>query len=280
MNLIQKIKNTGVKCIEISKLSDSILKYVGSYFNVYESKYVDSYVSVKIFTSTSKKLTKIFLREIYMLRNYVSENCLQFYGYILDTSQSFPIYGIVAESNFVSLREYIKNNKNMSYVNRSKMMLGAARGLSVLHTSYTKPFLHKNLGNAFYVTRDDVVKICYYLPDDVFSERTNFAAYFAYELLRDIFSDYNTKTEIYSFGIVMWEILTGTIPFRGMSYKEIYYMLIHENRGEYIPLDAPTELQCIIIACRGMDPDNRPTISGIVNVLEGFCSCHSFRHDR
>jgi serine/threonine protein kinase len=34
-------------------------------------------------------------------------------------------------------------------------------------------------------------------------------------------ADYNAKVDIYSLGIILFEMITGTIPFQGATYDEV-----------------------------------------------------------
>ncbi|ETE64514.1 Mixed lineage kinase domain-like protein, partial [Ophiophagus hannah] len=65
-----------------------------------------------------------------------------------------------------------------------------------------------------------------------------------------------------SFGIVLWEIATGKLPFTEI-YKKVYKQKVQEPLGE----DCPSYLQTIINQCRSYNPSKRPTTEVIVNQL-------------
>ncbi|KAG8143859.1 hypothetical protein E2320_001003 [Naja naja] len=65
-----------------------------------------------------------------------------------------------------------------------------------------------------------------------------------------------------SFGIVLWEIATGKLPFTEI-YMKVYKQKVQEPLGE----DCPSYLQTIINQCRSYNPSKRPTTEVIVNKL-------------
>ncbi|AYO89796.1 hypothetical protein FPV203 [Fowlpox virus] len=248
-----------------------LLVYSCDSYRLYNAKYDNNPVSLKTFTCPSKNSIRQFIKELDLLRSLQSsEHVIKLYGYILDIS--VPLCSLVVENNYLTLRNFLDMEKDIDYAKKTRIIIDAAKGLNAMHTSYSTPILHKNLtSESFYMTNNGVLKIgsgAYY---NIY-KRVNFMAYFDYDMLKDIFSNYTIKSEIYRFGIVIWEIITRKIPFENMDYQGIYNMLIKENKGEYMPLDCPLELQCIVIACRNTNSIFRPSISAIIDFLETFYS--------
>nr|WIK87582.1 tyrosine protein kinase [Oriental turtle dovepox virus] len=260
-----------IKNIDYIEIENPLLVNSCDSYSLYNAKYDKKHVSLKIFKSPSKNSIRQFIKELDWLRALQSsEHVIKLYGYMLDIS--VPLCGLVVDNNCFTLRNFLDMEKDIDYIEKTRIIIDAAKGLKALHNSYLIPILHKNLSSdSFYLTKNGVLKIGSGAPYNI-SNRVNFMAYFDYDMLKDIFSNYTIKSEIYRFGIVMWEIITCKIPFENMDYQEIYNMLIKENKGEYIPLDCPIELQGIIIACRTIDPVFRPSISTITEFLENFYS--------
>lgn len=107
-------------------------------------------------------------------------------------------------------------------------MLGAARGLAFLHTGLHTPIIHGNLKSKNILVDDNYVA---HLSDygleklmipaatnDVVSAST-VQGYKAPELVK--LKRANTKTDIYSFGIVLLEVLTGKKPGKSTDSDEV-----------------------------------------------------------
>ena len=71
--------------------------------------------------------------------------------------------------------------------------------------------------------------------------------------------EYSTKSDIWSLGVLMWEIFSlGEIPYPGMSSKEVVRQLKEGYRMDP-PIHCPDEIFTMITDCWDVDPDHRPT---------------------
>eukprot|EP01114_Cavostelium_apophysatum_P021699 TRINITY_DN7641_c0_g1_i1.p1 TRINITY_DN7641_c0_g1~~TRINITY_DN7641_c0_g1_i1.p1 ORF type:complete len:1296 (+),score=191.81 TRINITY_DN7641_c0_g1_i1:64-3951(+) len=84
-----------------------------------------------------------------------------------------------------------------------------------------------------------------------------------------LYKKYSPASEIWSFGIVMWEILSyGALPYAWLSNREVA-----EQLPQGLKLSRPTGEQCsaelwnIIVACFHQDPHARPNIKDIAQQL-------------
>jgi len=79
---------------------------------------------------------------------------------------------------------------------------------------------------------------------------------------------YNHKADVYSFGIIFWELNACKKPYEGMSKDEFYQEVVHGGLRPEIHKKWPTELASLITACWSEDPNSRPTFSEIVLSLD------------
>ncbi|KAG0586596.1 hypothetical protein KC19_2G102800 [Ceratodon purpureus] len=82
------------------------------------------------------------------------------------------------------------------------------------------------------------------------------------------------KADVYSFGIVCSEILTGNVPFYNISFKpRDLYKLITDPKNPLrpeLPQNCPASLATLICECWQTDPTMRPTFKEISTTLRYF----------
>nr|CAD1836393.1 unnamed protein product [Ananas comosus var. bracteatus] len=82
---------------------------------------------------------------------------------------------------------------------------------------------------------------------------------------------YNHKVDVYSFAIVLWELLHNRLPFEGMSNLQAAYAAAFKNIRPTAD-NLPEELALILTSCWNEDPNSRPNFSQIVQMLLHYLS--------
>lgn len=85
---------------------------------------------------------------------------------------------------------------------------------------------------------------------------------------------YSSNADVYSFGIVLWQLITRSLPFATMTPIQTAYAVAHGNRPE-IPSSTPRELQKIIESCWNEDSQKRPSFTYIAMALADY-ACKAF----
>lgn len=81
----------------------------------------------------------------------------------------------------------------------------------------------------------------------------------------------NNKVDVYSFGIMMWEIWTmGADPYRNMSANDLLYHIIGGYLRPRIPIDCNAYWSDLMQACWHAEPDERPSFLHIAMKLENM----------
>lgn len=85
------------------------------------------------------------------------------------------------------------------------------------------------------------------------------------------FNDMAKKRDIYAFGILLWEMLTGRIPWAGSSLPDVYVRVCVRGDRPAPGLDntpVPKHVRRLIEKCWSQSPHKRPSASSIVSKLE------------
>ncbi|XP_028624554.1 mixed lineage kinase domain-like protein [Grammomys surdaster] len=248
---------------------------------IYKGEYHKSPVTIKVFNNPQAESVGIvrltFNEEIKTMKKFDSPNILRIFGICIDQTVNPPEFSIVMEyCELGTLRELLDRERDLTMSVRSLLALRAARGLYRLHHSGT---LHRNVrSSSFLVAGGYQVKLTGFelsktqtsisrVTKSIKAERFSSAAYFSPERLKDPFHKYVKNIEIYSFGIVLWEIATGKIPFEGCDSKKIRKLVAEEKKQEPLGQDCPELLREIINECRAQEPSQRPSLDGILERL-------------
>ena len=208
-----------------------------------------------------------FKREIFAMSILNHPSLLKFMGY----TEEAPFYLITEYMGNGSLFDILrKKPESLTPTLRSVIALQVARGLEYLHG---KGVIHRDLKSLnILMDKNNHAKICDFgmartgRTDGPKTGMIGTAHWMAPEVLMSS-PDYDQKVDVYSFGIFMWELLTGDMPYKNMKQTDIMVGVTMGNLRPTIPDDCPQKIRDLIEICWSQDPAMRPKMSKVVSRL-------------
>uniref|UniRef100_A0A672IYP0 receptor protein-tyrosine kinase n=1 Tax=Salarias fasciatus TaxID=181472 RepID=A0A672IYP0_SALFA len=223
-----------------------------------------------------------FLREAACMKEFDHPNVMRLLGVCLQTveSEGYP--------SPVVILPYMKHGDLHSYLLYSrlgdcpvylpsqmlvKFMTDIARGMEYLSS---KNFIHRDLAARNCMLNENM-NVC--VADFGLSKKIYNGDYYrqgriskmpvkwiAIESLAD--RVYTTKSDVWSFGVTMWEIATrGQTPYPGVENSEIYDYLRQGNRLKQPP-DCLDSIYALMFSCWLLSPKDRPPFESLRCELE------------
>ena len=100
----------------------------------------------------------------------------------------------------------------------------------------------------------------------VMSGKTGSLRYMAPEVVNK--QPYNYKVDVYSFGIILWEILSGKKSFQGLSEEQFLSSVVAGNKRPTMNKSWPNKIIDLMEKCWDADMTRRPTFSKVIQILD------------
>ena len=271
----------------INSNSIKILKNIGfgGSSDVYLGDYRGTEVAVKKLHLIEAK--KDFIKEY---KREVSSLVLLYHPYLV------LLIGAIAEPfNLSIVTEYCKGgnlfellykkpNIYLSWELKRKILLEIAIGMNYLHTN-NPPILHRDLKSLNILLTDKIekntdttdIKISdfglsrLYQKSCLLTGQLGTCYWMAPEII--VNKRYSTKVDVYSYGIIIWEVCTRKTPYSCMSQQQVqFYVSVKKGRPnlKIIPSNTPPKIIQLMQMCWDHEPNNRPTFEYIVDFLRNL----------
>ncbi|XP_034740919.1 mitogen-activated protein kinase kinase kinase 20 isoform X2 [Etheostoma cragini] len=256
----------------------------GSFGSVYRARWISQDKEVAV-----KKLLKIE-NEAEILSVLSHRNIIQFYGAIVEA----PNYGIVTEyASGGSLYDYLSSDESEG-MDMGQIMTWAtemARGMHYLHSEAPVKVIHRDLKSRnVVVAADKVLKICDFGASKFLTHTTHMSLvgtfpWMAPEVIQSL--PVSETCDTFSYGVVLWEMLTREIPFKGLEGLQVAWLVVEKNERLTIPSGCPASFAELMRNCWATEPKERPIFKQILSTLESMSNdsqlpqqCNSFLHNK
>eukprot|EP00775_Hariotina_reticulata_P012508 gene12508-12642_t len=85
------------------------------------------------------------------------------------------------------------------------------------------------------------------------------------ELLR--YGRMSTAVDIYSLGVVMWELYMREVPFRELHYGQFFEMVVLRDRRPKVPVNMPDDYRLLMEQCWTTSPTDRPSACTVLKCI-------------
>eukprot|EP00002_Diphylleia_rotans_P029038 TRINITY_DN5882_c0_g1_i1.p1 TRINITY_DN5882_c0_g1~~TRINITY_DN5882_c0_g1_i1.p1 ORF type:complete len:203 (-),score=41.27 TRINITY_DN5882_c0_g1_i1:30-638(-) len=156
---------------------------------------------------------------------------------------------------------------------RLQIALQVAEGMQYLHAR-TPPICHRDLksGNILIVSLNPIdVRISDFGLARIKAENQTMTkcgtkAWLAPEVLRG--ERYSEKADLFSYGILCWEIIMGDLPYRNIDPLRLSTEVLKGMRPT-VPTSGPLPLITVMQKCWDAQPQNRPSFDSVYRTLKG-----------
>jgi len=235
----------------------------GGMSDVYKAKChkLNRYVAVKVLKqefSENENFVSKFRIEAQAAASLMHPNIVNVY----DVGAENDIYYIVMELvEGITLKKYIERKARLSYKEAVSIAIQVSMGIEAAHNNH---IIHRDIKpQNIIISREGKVKVTDFgiakaaTSNTITSNVMGSVHYTSPEQARGGYSD--EKSDIYSLGITLFEMLTGRVPFNGETTVAIAIKHIQEEMTspkEFVP-EIPSSVEAIVLKCCQKSPDRR-----------------------
>uniref|UniRef100_A0A8C8DSP7 Mitogen-activated protein kinase kinase kinase 7 n=1 Tax=Oryzias sinensis TaxID=183150 RepID=A0A8C8DSP7_9TELE len=240
----------------------------GAFGVVCKAKWKGNDVAIKTIESESER--KAFIVELRQLSRVNHPNIVKLYG-----SCSNPVCLVMEYAEGGSLYNVLHGAEPLPCYTASHAMswcLQCSQGVAYLHGMKPKALIHRDLKppNLLLVAGGTVLKICDFgTACDIQTHMTNnkgSAAWMAPEVFEG--SNYSEKCDVFSWGIILWEVITRRKPFDEIGGPAFRIMwAVHNGTRPPLIKNLPKPIESLMTRCWSKDPSQRPSMEEIVKIM-------------
>ncbi|KAF5745793.1 ACT-like protein tyrosine kinase family protein isoform 1 [Tripterygium wilfordii] len=242
----------------------------GSYGDLYKGTYCTQDVAIKILKPerVNTDMQREFAQEVFIMRKVRHKNVVQFIG----ACTKPPSLCIVTEfMSGGSVYDYLHKHKGVFKLpTLLKVAIDVAKGMTYLHQNN---IIHRDLKAAnLLMDENEVVKVADFgvarvkVQSGVMTAETGTYRWMAPEVIEH--KPYDHKADVFSFAIVLWELLTGKLPYEYLTPLQAAVGVVQKGLRPTIPKQTHPKLTELLEKGWQQDPTLRPDFSEILGILQ------------
>ncbi|KAK9158797.1 hypothetical protein Scep_005371 [Stephania cephalantha] len=197
---------------------------------------------------------KEFLREVALMKRLRHPNIVLFMGAVTKPPNLSIVTEYLSRGSLYRLLHKSGVREMLDMRRRLSMAYDVANGMNYLHRR-NPPIVHRDLKSPnLLVDMKYTVKVCDFglsrLKENTFLSSKSAAGtpeWMAPEVLRDEPS--NEKSDIYSFGVILWELVTMQLPWSNLTQAQVVFAVGFKNKRLEIPRNINPQVVALIEAC-------------------------------
>jgi tRNA A-37 threonylcarbamoyl transferase component Bud32 len=261
--------------IDLRKLNMGAAFAQGAFGKIYRGTYNGEDVAIKILErpendpDKAQLMEQQFQQELMMLARLKHPNIVRFIG----ACRKPMVWCIVTEyAKGGSVRQFLTKRQNRAVPLKLavKQALDVARGMAYVHEL---GLIHRDLkSDNLLINADKSIKIADFgvarieVQTEGMTPETGTYRWMAPEMIQH--RPYTQKVDVYSFGIVLWELITGLLPFQNMTAVQAAFAVVNKGVRPIIPNDCLPILSEIMTRCWDGNAEVRPPFAEVVRMLE------------
>lgn len=242
----------------------------GSFGDLYKGTYCSQEVAIKVLKpeNLNMDMVKEFSQEVFIMRKIRHKNVVQFIG------------ACTRPPNLCIVTEFMTRGSIYTFLHKQrgafklptllKVAIDVSKGMSYLHQNN---IIHRDLKTAnLLMDEHGVVKVGDFgvarvqAQTGVMTAETGTYRWMAPEVIEH--KPYDHKADVFSFGIVLWELLTGEIPYAYLTPLQAAIGVVQQCLRPTIPKSTHPKLAELLEKCWQQDPTQRPDFSEILDILK------------
>ncbi|GAV82888.1 Pkinase domain-containing protein [Cephalotus follicularis] len=264
----------------------------GGYGIVYRGNLINGNpVAVKKLLNNPGQADKDFRVEVEAIGHVRHKNLVRLLGYCIEGTQRMLVYEYVNNGNLEQwLRGDMGHHGYITWEARMKILLGTAKAMAYLHEAIEPKVVHRDIKSSNILIDDNFdAKISDFGLAKLLGAGTSHITTRVMGTFGYVAPEYansgllNEKSDVYSYGVVLLEAITGRYPVdygrpqNEVNMVEWLKMMVQLRRSEEVVdpnLEAKpstsTLKRALLTALRCVDPDSnkRPKMSQVVRMLE------------